>query len=114
MRPDFNANSNEGCHILLTMRPVLGWILGIVLFIVLVFTISMTVRLHRLGSGIQKNPTTIAGAACLYSADLATVFPRLVQDVSEKYVLTPAGKIGVNPNTTTPANAMFLRTKQPN
>jgi hypothetical protein len=107
VRADYDASSNEGCRLLLTMRPALAWILGIVLLVVIILTIVITVRLRRLSSGIQQNPTTVAGVACLYSDELATKFSRLIHDESETYVLTPAGIVSVNSMATTQAAAML-------
>jgi hypothetical protein len=92
---DSDETSNQGCSILLTMRPILGWILSVVLVIVLILTICMTRRLHRHASGIYKDPTTIAGAACLYSDNLAANFPGSLQNQSEKYVIDSDGIISM-------------------
>jgi hypothetical protein len=102
---DSDASSNDGCSILLTMRPVLGWILGVLLFIVLILTIYMIRRLHRHVSGIRNDLTTIAGASSLYSDNLAANFPWSVQDQSEQYVLDSTGIVGIKPVAPMPVDA---------
>jgi hypothetical protein len=107
VRADSDASSNKGCRILLTMRPVLGWVLSGVLVVVFVLTIAIAARLRRLTSGIRQDRTTIAGVACLYSNELATEFSRSIHDESAKYVLTPAGIMPVNSMATAQANAIL-------
>ncbi|KAF1959480.1 hypothetical protein CC80DRAFT_591485 [Byssothecium circinans] len=70
------SDGNEGCSIVLAMRPALSWTLGIILFIVFVLAIVVMVRVRRQSSGIYADPTTIAGTACLLSDDSGSLYAR--------------------------------------
>ena len=88
---DATSDVNEECHLLLVMRPVLGWAVAIVLVFVFVMTICIIVRLRRRKSGIYADPTTIAGIACLLSDDPEKKLLQSTRLQSEKYTLIPSG-----------------------
>lgn len=64
---DDSAEKNEGCRLILAMRPALAWVLGAVLVVVAVLTVCLVVRMRRQRSGVYADPTSIAGVACLLS-----------------------------------------------
>jgi hypothetical protein len=72
----------------LAMRPILAWLLGIVLFATFVFTVVLILKLHRRVSGIFVEATSIAGVATLYNVSLAQGFSQSLRNSSNRYGLT--------------------------
>jgi len=85
---DPTASTNNDCSMQLVMRPILAWILGIVLFVIFAFTVVLILRLRGRVSGIFAEATSIAGIATLYNGSLAQGFSQSLRNSSNRYGLT--------------------------
>lgn len=85
------SDGNEGCSIVLAMRPALGWTVGAILFVIFILTVCVIIRLRHRHSGIYADPTTIAGASCLLSNYSGAVSSVLFHDEARVQFLPPLG-----------------------
>jgi len=88
------SDTNDGCHMQLSMRPALAWALSAVLFAIFALTVTAIARLQHQVSGILAEATSIAGVASLYSADMANESSRSLHIRSRRYALVSSEATG--------------------
>jgi hypothetical protein len=84
---DRTASTNNDCRMQLAMRPILAWIVGVILFAIFALTVVLILRLKRQNSGIFYEATSIAGIATLYNRSLTQELSYSRHSSSKRYGL---------------------------
>lgn len=87
---DAEGDYNEDCHIKLTMRPALGFILGVILFAVVFLAILVVSILRRSSTGLLAEATSIAGVSLLASPQLCRVSRQELKNSRSRYTISPS------------------------
>ncbi|OAL54657.1 hypothetical protein IQ07DRAFT_583890 [Pyrenochaeta sp. DS3sAY3a] len=81
---------NKDCDIELTMRPALGFVLGIILFAVVLLAILVVGILRRSSTGLFAEATSIAGLSSLASLQLCRVSRQSLENSRSRYTICPS------------------------